>query len=313
MNGGPVPAQARVRGLPIAYYTVGAEHLPVVLCLHGFLDHGSSFAPIAEALRDRWRFVLVDFRGHGASGWIGSGGYYHFPDYTTDALAVIRAVGAERFSILAHSMGGSVASFLAATLGSRVEAMVLLEGMGPPEEDLTHAPDRLRRWTEALIEPGVDGDVEARRAARRPMKSVEEAIARMQRTNPRLSTDRARALVLSSSEPHGDGIVWRFDPLHRTPSARPFNRVEMMSFFRRVEQPVLSLYGDATEWALPDLAERHRALSAVRVGVVEGAGHNVHHDRPDVVTRAVATWFGGDRHATIEGVRPPGAELEGAR
>lgn len=300
-----------VRGLPVAYsswgLTPGASE--IVLCFHGFLDHGDSFAPLAEVLAQRLPVVALDFRGFGRSGWIGDGGYYHFMDYVADVERLHTHLGSPAVHLLAHSMGGSVATTFTSVRPEAVRSLVMLEGMGPPREDLSGAPSRLRRWVDALAEAPVSGDVAARRATRKPMRDVEDAAQRLCRTNPRLSPERARALAEYGTEPHDTGgVVWRFDPLHRTPGARPFNAEEYAHHWREVKAPVLSLYGDDTEWALGDLAERHGLLADCVVGVVAGSGHNLHHDQPAVVAEAASRWIAGDRRLP-DGVRAAAHDL----
>ncbi|MBI2373288.1 MAG: alpha/beta hydrolase [Deltaproteobacteria bacterium] len=291
-----------VRGLRIAVHELGELEAPPVLALHGFMDHGLSFRGVATALAGRLRLVAPDFRGHGRSDWVGPGCSYHFYDYYSDLLTVIDRMGLEDVSILGHSMGGSAACGLSALLEERVKAMVLLEGVGPPAEEADTAPDRLLRFALSLGRDWAQGDPESRRRGRRPMRSVEDAAERMRGLNPRLQRETALELAEDATEPAEGGRVWRFDPLHRAPSSRPFRADEFTSFLRRSQARVLSLLGAESELVLPDLEERHAALRDVRIGRVRGAGHNLHHDHPNVVAEAMVSWFLGPSHELPEGI-----------
>lgn len=295
-----------VRGLSLVFDDYGALELPVIFCYHGFLDHAGVWPAVLRPLTERFRFITPDFRGHGRSDWIGAGGYYHFLDNVSDASKLVDVVGAPRFSVLGHSMGGSIAMAVAGLYADRVDAVVALEGMGPPSEDLLNAPVRLEQWVSALKAPGLDVDTAVRRAQRKPMPGgVAEAAERMRRVNPRLGSERALEIAGYGTEPHpSGGVVWRFDPLHKTPGARPFGASEWHHHWARVTAPVLSLYGGETEWMVGDLAERHAQLKQVLVGLVDGAGHNIHHDRPEVVSAALSAWMSGERAALPAGVRP---------
>src|SRR5687768_2815148 len=84
---------------------------PLVL-VHGFLDLAFSWTPFVAELQRRnprplW-IVAPDCRGHGDSGWVGSGGCYHFPDYVLDLDSVIQALGAKSIKLIGHSMGGTI-------------------------------------------------------------------------------------------------------------------------------------------------------------------------------------------------------------
>ena len=70
---------------------------PLVLII-GYLDLANSGRAFVAALKKKhgdipW-IIAPDCRGHGDSGWVGAGGYYHFPDYVFDLDCVTRAFGA---------------------------------------------------------------------------------------------------------------------------------------------------------------------------------------------------------------------------
>jgi pimeloyl-ACP methyl ester carboxylesterase len=268
---------------------------PTVVCLHGFLDHGLSFARTARELAADHQIIAVDFRGFGHSGWVDRGGYYHIADYFADVLSLLDRLALPRLSILAHSMGGGVATAIAPILGPRLERLVLLEGLGPPSEPLEATVDRVRGFYQAVSRPELDVGPEERRRARPTLPSLAEAADRMRRPNPRLDEAHALELATTASEPaeHGKpgAVVWRFDPLHRTPSPKRYNDEENLVFLRAIEVPVLALYGADTGWAHSDLGPRHAALRRLRVAGVPGAGHNMHHDQPALLARAVRSWL----------------------
>ena len=71
-----------VRGLEIHYLEWGPPDGEPLLLIHGFLDHARSWEPFVAALEEKLtaprRIIAPDCRGHGDSGWVGDGGYYHF-------------------------------------------------------------------------------------------------------------------------------------------------------------------------------------------------------------------------------------------
>ena len=297
-----------VRGLRLAAHEWGHPEDPTVLCIHGFLDHGQSFSGVADALREGFRVVAPDMRGHGASDWVGAGGYYHFYDYFQDMRRLLLRLSVP-VVVVGHSMGGSIATGLAALVPDQVQGLVLLEGMGPPYTPLTESLARLSRWAVALDQPGVDGDVEQRRAGRPRMADLDEAAQRLRRVNPRLSPMRARSLAGSFTETApGGGLVWQYDPLHRTPAAKPFVQGEAEALWRGVRAPTLSLFGDLG-FRPEGLRTRHEGLGSPCVGWVPNAGHNLHHERPELVAEGVRTLYRSGRPELPRGVRgspPPG-------
>lgn len=98
-----------------------------VLIVHGLGEHGGRYAHVAAWLTARgFRVLGYDHRGHGRSG--GARGVVPAADTLVDDLAMVIDVlrpPTERFLILAHSMGGSVAAQFVAQERRPVDALVL--------------------------------------------------------------------------------------------------------------------------------------------------------------------------------------------
>lgn len=276
-----------------------------MLMLHGFMDSGLSFRRTGKALGEGFSCWAPDARGHGHSGWVGAGGYYHFWDYMHDAVAILESLELGPCGLVGHSMGGSIATGLASAFPEHFRWLVLLEGMSPSFTEPLDGPGRLRRWHWGLRS---HGSVEARRRSRNPFASVAEGASRIRRTNPFVSEDHALELADALSEPaegEPEARVWRADPLHRTPSIKPVLRAELESMWAAISCPVLSLWGGAGRMEPPDLAERHALLADLRVAYVTGAGHNLHHDRPEAVADAIRWMAAGE-----DGPLPAGLTAE---
>ena len=114
MDVGEVTLSLRTWGDPAGH--------PVVL-LHFLAGDADDWAGVAEALAADGRWVVApDLRGHGASG--------RTPDYSLalmrdDVLALADALGLERFDLVGHSMGGSVAVLVAEAARQRLTRLVL--------------------------------------------------------------------------------------------------------------------------------------------------------------------------------------------
>jgi pimeloyl-ACP methyl ester carboxylesterase len=300
MAAGPVTHAYDVRGLRLVYHTWGSRERPPLVLMHGLQDHAKSFARLAALIADRYFLVAPDFRGHGESGWIGAGGDYHFYDYFYDSMAMVEHAKLDRFALVGHSMGGGVGTGLASLLKGRVSSMILLEGTGPMTNDLAETVSRLSDWAEGLAR--VRGDAGARRRSRQPMRDLDEAASRIRRYNERVSVEHAREMAATFTEPADDGqpgIVWRFDPLHRIPASKPYVLEEVLPMWRTLDMPILCLFGDETPWVPDDLPTRLAALRDHRVVSVEGAAHNIHHDRPEVLAQAIDWWLTGDRRGPV--------------
>jgi len=256
-----------------------------VVLVHGWLDLGWSFAPFAEALQRRWpaRLVAPDLRGHGASGWVGPGGYYHFADYVADLHALLTQLPGPRF-VVGHSMGGVASCLLAGSFPGLVDRLVVIEGLGPPRHRPLSPPERMERWVNELVE--------RRRKPLRRMTSVEEAAERLRANNSRLSPGLARLLAEKGTRPHpAGGLAWSFDPLHKTHSPAPFSADEFRLFLRRIACPTLLVEGEHSPLPATLNDGRESELRQHRRIVLPDSGHMVHHDQPELLAQAVAEFF----------------------
>jgi len=260
---------------------------PVVLLLHGFLEHAHAWDLVAPRLAGAgYRVYALDWRGHGDSGWVGAGGYYHFADYTADLAFLVRQL-ADRVALVGHSMGGGVAVGYAGTEPERVWALVSVEGLGLPDSDPGSAPERFASWLRDL-----------ERVAERPPRrmTLDEATQRLQDRFPRFSPEVARHMAEWGTREDRGARVWKFDPLHQTRSPQPYYVAQARAFWQRIACPVLYVEGSETPLRLPaaDLDDRLRILRAVRV-TVASAGHHPHLEQPDAFAHAVNAFLNETR------------------
>jgi pimeloyl-ACP methyl ester carboxylesterase len=281
----PEPAVRRVplaTGLTYNVLEWDAPSDHTLLLLHGFLDNAWTWeAMVDEGLEGRAHIVAPDWRGHGDSDWIGAGGYYHFLDYVADLAALVSQVARRRLTVVAHSMGGSVAGYYAGTFPDRLERLVLIEGLVAPEGVLD--PARIGRW--------IRGWQSARTEGNRSYATVDEATARLQNADPELDEARAGRLVERGVRLGADGrFRFKHDPLHLSFGPYPFSVAAAELFWRAISCPVVLVDGSQSRFRLaPEEAERRRAaFRDARHLVIEGTGHSPHRHRPAELARLVA-------------------------
>jgi pimeloyl-ACP methyl ester carboxylesterase len=89
----------------IATYDLGGTG-PALLLVHATGFHGLTWIPVALHLKDRFRCVAFDLRGHGRSGKDPSG-TYEWHGFAEDTVAVARELGLTRPLAAGHSCGGA--------------------------------------------------------------------------------------------------------------------------------------------------------------------------------------------------------------
>lgn len=264
-----------------------AESDHTVVLVHGFLDLAWGWARTVEAgLSSRYHVVAPDIRGHGDSGRAGPGGYYYIMDYVADLASLVGKVGRGRVSLVGHSMGGSVVSYLAGAFPGRAHRVALLEGIGPPEDD-SAVPERVARWVSAWEH--------TRRREPTAHPSLEAAAARLRKTDPLLDEEQALWLAEKGTDLlPGGSRRFKHDALHLTRGPYPFRRAVMDDFHRRIECPVLIVDGSLSHFRpAPEEAERIRGcFRDARATVLDGAGHMMTRHRPRELASLLSDFLG---------------------
>lgn len=205
-----------------------------VVALHGWLDNAMSFAPLAQHLARP--LLALDLPGHGLSAHRPAGLATHYIDHVRDLSLVLDAFGAERVTLLGHSMGAGIACLYAATFPERIERLLLIEGLGPPTTPGAEAPVLLRRAIEGMA---------ALAGKRKPVyATLDEAVAARMGGFGGLDEPNARLLCERGLEPVTGGLTWRSDPRLRLPSSLRLTEEQVEGFLRAVTAPTLLVVGE---------------------------------------------------------------------
>ena len=273
--------------LRLHYLDWGNKELPSLLLLHGIHDHCHSWDWTAERLRNDFHVVAPDLRGHGDSEW-SKGGSYSYLEYVGDVEQLVRQQKLAPVTLIAHSMGGTIASFFAGLYPDRVKQLVLIEPIGLyPDFASADTALKLQYWIEE----------NRKLAGRIPRKyeSLEDAYARMQEANPHLDPQQASHLTLHGSNQNEDGSYsWKFDNYTRVRPAYEITRKDMIELWRRIPCPVLIIN---SKQGYPHRIGQDGTLAHfkdVRIVEFEDAGHWTHHDKLEQLLLAVQTFLSND-------------------
>ncbi|WP_112239833.1 alpha/beta fold hydrolase [Kribbella monticola] len=93
-------------GTRIAVYEYGDPTAPVLICVHGYPDNASLWAPVARQLAEHFHVVTYDVRGAGESDHPRDRAAYKLDRLEEDFAAVLAAVSPDRpVQVLAHDWG----------------------------------------------------------------------------------------------------------------------------------------------------------------------------------------------------------------
>ncbi|HZP30483.1 MAG TPA: alpha/beta hydrolase [Acidimicrobiia bacterium] len=87
------------------------------------------FDPLARRLRDRYRPIAVDLRGHGASETRAERDWYRYDWMAADVAAVLDELGVGEFVALGESLGGGVATYVDRLRAPAMRRVMLCEAI----------------------------------------------------------------------------------------------------------------------------------------------------------------------------------------
>jgi len=247
------------------------SQLPTLFCLHALGASAREFDAVADELAGAFDVVALDLPGFGdASGATGLA----VDDLVASVERAIRRHGSTRWALVGHSMGGKVASLVAARALAGTSPLfglagvVLLAASPPvPEPMDEERRERMLSWVadgpldDAAAREFVDGNVGS------PLSPAADAVALdgLRRTSP----DAWSAWLTRGSREdrsHDVGVL---------------------------DLPALILAGGA-DGDLGEAAQRElngRAYPRATVHVLPGAGHLLPLERPHEVAEAIATFW----------------------
>jgi pimeloyl-ACP methyl ester carboxylesterase len=120
-------------GYHVHYRDEGDPKQPLLVLLHGFGDSFTSWEGWVRQLNTQFRIISLDFPGHGltrapADSRLSAEGLADFVDAFATKLAL------PKFAVAGNSMGGGVAWQLAVRHPDRVDALILVDAAGFPNE-----------------------------------------------------------------------------------------------------------------------------------------------------------------------------------
>jgi 3-oxoadipate enol-lactonase len=227
---------------------------PLVLVHSAGADH-RMWDRNLSAIRDRFRLIRYDARGHGGSDVPPSP--YTLDELGGDLVALLDALGVGRTHVVGASLGGVVALWLAARHPDRVDAAVFAgtaARIGTPAAWEQRAELVRRGGTDAVVD----------------LVMTRFFSERFRRERPDVIAGFVEVLRRQSPE----GYVG---------TCAALRDADLRDDLSSVAAPSLVVVGDEDVSTPPTDAEHLRAsIDGARLAVVEGAGHLCTVERPDV-------------------------------
>jgi len=267
----------------------GAEHDDIVLCLHGWLDNAASFTPLMPELKGK-RVIAIDWPGHGLSSHRSADAHYHFIDYVYDLLLLCEKNSWDNLDIVAHSMGGMIASAFTAAFPEKVQSLTLLDSIGFISSDAQESTNHLRKGMLSRLKNN-KRDESSVSQNKKVHLTIDSAInARMQVSD--LGFQQAKLLVSRGSVEHAGGYVWRADSRLRNMSPYRLTLRQAKQFIKDITIPVQLIYGNK---GLPLVKTGLKEFSPLFSNFISHelvGGHHVHMEDPTQASQYILEFIG---------------------
>jgi pimeloyl-ACP methyl ester carboxylesterase len=258
----------------------GEPSQPLILCIHGWLDNAASFWRLGPLLKNYF-VVAVDLMGQGHSEALG---LLKMEDYFTTQAALMASLIAKispqkKAIVIAHSVGTVVANYLAVNFPVRVTQLVFIDALGLLSRELSQMQGLLKEILTLFLL--------TERARKKTYTSLEEMIQIRIRLNS-LQSFQLKPLVDRGTVVAAGGYQWSYDI---NLSLRPllhFSEKDARHLLSKIKVPVLLIWPskgiiDNSTY----FEEREKAITALSIQKVRGAGHHAHLSHPKTVARLI--------------------------
>lgn len=259
-----------------------------ILLLHGFNDNKETFVFLEEFLSERFNIYSFDFRGHGDSDWK-KDSLYNYSENLIDVQNVIEHYFKKPIYLLGHSMGGGMAARYTGLFPEKIKLLICLEGFSGLQPQEVER-NRLREWLMSTSRRNERPSSNS--GERKKNMTLEEAKNKLSLIYGKLPKEKIDALIMGLVRQTEDGFYkWKNDPNLKTSSPIPFPPELSRKLWSEITSPVLIFFGGQTHIRPKNLEEILSHFKNVELHEVEHAGHNMHHDKPEVLINIMDVFF----------------------
>jgi pimeloyl-ACP methyl ester carboxylesterase len=259
---GLVPANVKIEG----------EGPPIVM-LHGFSEAIDWFDGIAPGLAKKNKVIRIDLIGHGGTAAPAAG--YTMEQQAANVAAVLEKLGVDKFTLIAHSMGGIVATAFIEANPDRVERLVLLDT--PPQSE-TH----FKFGTRLALTPVIGQLVMRLNTNASIRKQMEQVFTPGFPVPEQFVADFRQLTYTAFRDSHDDNVQFNTQrPVHeRLAELKP-------------PPPLLVIYGAEDQEVAPASEQLYAKVPGARIEKVDNAGHGVMVQQPAKVLELIEPFVAG--------------------
>ncbi len=258
----------KVNDITISYYDEGEKHKPVIIFIHGFPFNKQMWNMQVLALRDEYRVIAYDIRGHGYS----DSGIADFSVelFAKDLIEFMDALSIIKATICGLSLGGYIALNAVINHQDRFASLILCDTNCIADSEETK--EKRIQTIENIMEKGVPAFAEEM------IKSLFHADSFTTKTN---EIDKVRSMIENTSE----------QTLSKTLVALSM-RSETCSRLNKIRIPVLIIVGEGDVITPPDAAiKMHNKIATSSLVILPLAGHVSNLENPSEFNAKMLTFL----------------------
>jgi pimeloyl-ACP methyl ester carboxylesterase len=259
--------------LAVSYFDEGPTDSPTIIFIHGFPLNKLMWEKQIEALKETYRVIAYDIRGHGDSG--AGKDIFSIELFVDDLFSLMDALKIETTILCGFSMGGYIALNAVEKHPERFNALLLCDTNCAA--DLPEAKEKRIKAIDSIKEKGLENYAG---------ESLKKLFAPISFSKHLEEIAIVRDMIMKTST----------QSIYKTLHALA-ERKETCTRLDKIKEPVLIMVGKEDEITPPDVAQiMHEKIKGSIIHIIDHAGHLSNMENSSDFNRQVSGFLSSMRH-----------------
>jgi len=252
----------------VSYIDEGSTNAPVIIFIHGFPLNKAMWNKQVGELKESYRVIAYDIRGHGNSD--AGDDDFSIELFVTDLLSLMDALKIDKTILCGFSMGGYIALNAIENYPGRFSALLLCDTNCAA--DLSEAREKRMKAIESIKEKGLEQYAE---------ESLKKLFAPLSFSKHKEEIAIVREMIMKTSKQS------LFQTLHALAE-----RAETCTKLHEMKVPVLIMVGKEDEITPPEVAlAMHEKIQSSTIHIIDHAGHLCNLENPEQFNNQLRKFF----------------------
>lgn len=268
------------------YRAIPAPGKPVIVMAHGLSDNGLCWTTLAQKLQGQYDIYMVDTRGHGLSD-----PFTNMDDGETLVKDVVDFVKVMKFNkpiLMGHSMGAATVMRIGAEYPDLASAIIMLDPILRGRPGAAAGSPRAATAQAASTAPKPAAQPSNRFGTPESFvaqnnKSFKELVEAGHRQNPMWDSVDVKYWALSKIQYHG--------PYTSEAASAMTGTMNIGNSLQLIKVPAIILKADTSPESRKNNEELAKVMPNGKLVHVDGAGHNLHHDKLEQTTQLIKSFL----------------------